>query len=70
MLNISLHRLPDAITLSIPGAVAESVERGTRLQKIGSSGSGRVKPMTSKIDSCLALDINRIEQGLVGSVLG
>ena len=32
-----------------PGAVAESVERGPRVQEIGSSVPGRVKPMTYKI---------------------
>ena len=32
--------------------MAESVKRGTRMQKIRSSILGQVKPMTYKIDTC------------------
>ena len=35
-----------------PKTVAESVERGPCMRKIGSSVPGRVKPMTYKIDAC------------------
>ena len=35
-----------------PGAVAESEERGPRVQKIGRSISGRVKLMTCQVDAC------------------
>ena len=35
-----------------PGAVAESVKRGPRVQEIGSSVPCRVKPLTFKIDTC------------------
>ena len=38
-----------------PGMVAELVEHGPRVQKIGSSVPGRVKPMSYKIDICHSL---------------
>ena len=57
-----------------PDAVAEPVECVARMWEIGSSVPGRVKPMTSQIDTCrflcLVLDINRIRQGMVRSVSG
>ena len=45
-------QLSNQICLS-PGAVAESVERGPRVQEIRSSVLDRVKPMTCTIDTSL-----------------
>ena len=60
-----------AITL---GAVAESLERGPHVQKVGRLVLGQVKLVTHKIDFCLlpslVLGINRIGQGLVHQVSG
>ena len=38
--------------ITTPGAVAESVEHWSRLREIVGSNTGRVKPMTYKIDTC------------------
>ena len=41
-----------SLTPEQPGAVVESVERGPRVQEIGSSVPNSVKPMTYKTDIC------------------
>ena len=42
----------DWVEYQVPGAVAESVERGLHVQEIRSSVPGRVKLMTYKIETC------------------
>ena len=59
------------IMISLPDALAESVERMFPMRKGAYSIPGSVKPMTYEIDTCLyslVLGISRTGQGQVSSV--